>query len=66
MAPKMKTHRGAAKRFKRTRSGKFIRRAAGKRHLLEGKAPGRKRRLRTAKTVHPTEQKRVQRMLPHA
>ncbi len=37
--PKMKTHRGAAKRFKLTGSGKIMRRKAGMNHILEKKSP---------------------------
>ena len=44
--PKMKTHRGAAKRFKQTGSGKLRRRKANLNHLLEKKSPSRKRRLK--------------------
>lgn len=44
--PKMKTHRGAAKRFRRTGTGKLRRRQANKNHILEKKSPKRKRRLR--------------------
>ena len=44
--PKMKTHRGAAKRFKVTGSGKITRRKAYKNHILEKKTPKRKRQLR--------------------
>ncbi|WP_419919331.1 50S ribosomal protein L35 [Candidatus Poriferisocius sp.] len=44
--PKMKTHRGAAKRFKTTGTGKLRRRRAYKNHILEKKAPKRKRQLR--------------------
>ncbi|MEI7591747.1 MAG: 50S ribosomal protein L35 [Actinomycetes bacterium] len=43
--PKMKTHRGAAKRFKVTGTGKIMRRKAGMNHILEKKSPERKRRL---------------------
>ena len=44
--PKMKTKRAAAKRLKRTASGKLKRRSGWKRHLLEAKSPKRKRQLR--------------------
>lgn len=44
--PKMKTHRGAAKRFRRTGTGKLRRRQANKSHILEKKSPKRKRQLR--------------------
>ena len=43
--PKMKTHRGAAKRFKRTGSGKIVRGHAGMNHMLGKKSSRRKRRL---------------------
>ncbi len=63
--PKMKTHRGAAKRFRRTGTGKFKRSRAYHRHILEKKSPGRKRRLRQGDLVDKTEVKRVARMLPY-
>ena len=44
--PKLKSHRGAAKRFKRTASGKFLRAKAFKRHILTSKSTKRKRGLR--------------------
>jgi len=47
--PKMKTHSGAKKRFKRTASGKFLHRKSGLRHLLTGMSAKRGRNLRTAK-----------------
>jgi large subunit ribosomal protein L35 len=43
--PKMKTHKGAAKRFKITGTGKLTRRHANLNHILEKKSPARKRRL---------------------
>lgn len=64
--PKIKTHRGAAKRFKRTASGKFKRAKAYKSHILTKKAPGRKRGLAHSTTVSPSDQKRVKEMLPYA
>ena len=64
--PKLKTHRGAAKRFKRTASGKFKRAKAYKSHILTKKAPGRKRGLAQATTVSGADQKRVKEMLPYA
>jgi large subunit ribosomal protein L35 len=62
--PKMKTHRGAAKRFKITPTGKIRRRRANANHLLEGKTAKRKRRLNRpdAKVAKP-EEKRIRRML---
>ena len=43
--PKLKTHRGAAKRFKRTKGGKFLRSKAFKQHLLSSKTTKRRRKL---------------------
>lgn len=63
---KLKTHKGAAKRFKKTGTGKFVQNRANRRHLLEHKPARRKRRLRTATVLSDTEQKRVQKMLPYA
>ena len=48
---KLKTHRGAAKRFKRTKNGKFLRGAAFKQHILTSKTRKRKRRLRGSTTA---------------
>jgi large subunit ribosomal protein L35 len=63
--PKMKTHRGAAKRFKSTSSGKFKRGKAYKSHILTKKTTKRKRKLDTATLVSDSDQKRVQAMLPY-
>lgn len=60
----MKTHRGAAKRFKRTGRGKFKRSRAFGSHLLGKKSPGRKRRLRRSTLVSAADQKRIEKMLP--
>ena len=64
--PKMKTHRGAAKRFKKTASGKFRRSAAFKRHILTSKTTKRKRSLRGTIQVAEQDQDRLKRMLPYA
>jgi len=61
--PKMKTHRGAAKRFKVTGSGKFIKNKAYKSHILEKKSSKRKRKLRQSAVVSPAEAKRIRKML---
>ncbi len=53
--PKMKTHRGAAKRFRRTGTGKLRRRRANRNHILEKKAPKRKRQLRAVTEVSPSD-----------
>ena len=63
--PKMKTHRGAAKRIKRTATGKLKRMKAFKSHMLTKKDRKRKRRLRKADLVSPADKKRVDRMLPY-
>jgi large subunit ribosomal protein L35 len=63
--PKLKTHRGAAKRFKSTASGKFKRGKAYKSHILTKKTTKRKRNLDTPTLVSPSDQKRVQAMLPY-
>ena len=62
--PKMKTHRGAAKRFKRTASGKFKRAKSNKQHILSKKTTKRKRGLRQSDVVSAADTKRVRRMLP--
>jgi large subunit ribosomal protein L35 len=62
--PKMKTHRGAAKRFKKTGSGKIKRFRAYGSHLLAKKSAGRKRRLRKSTTVSASDYKRVEKLLP--
>lgn len=61
--PKMKTRRGAAKRFKLTGSGKIKRNKAYKSHILTKKSPKRKRRLRKDTILTPVEVKRVKKMI---
>jgi large subunit ribosomal protein L35 len=61
--PKMKTHRGAAKRFKQTGSGKITRRKAYLNHILEKKSPGRKRRLGRTTEVTGGDLSHVRRQL---
>ena len=61
--PKMKTRRGAAKRFKRTASGKIKRNKANASHILTKKSTKRKRQLRKGTILAAAERKRVQRML---
>lgn len=63
--PKMKTKRGAAKRFKKTATGKYKRRKAFKSHILAKKTPKRKRGLRKATLISNADTKRVRRMLPY-
>ena len=61
--PKMKTHRGAAKRFKVTGTGKIRRRKAYRSHLLEKKPSRRTRRLGRGAEVVGGDKKRVERLL---
>ncbi|HWP85640.1 MAG TPA: 50S ribosomal protein L35 [Terriglobia bacterium] len=64
--PKIKTHRGAAKRFKVTASGKFQRRHSFARHILTSKARKRKRKLGKSALVPPGDVGRLRMMLPYA
>ncbi len=61
--PKMKTSRAAAKRFKLTGSGKIKRWKAYKSHILTKKNAKRKRRLRASTLVHPSDYKRMMKLL---
>ena len=63
--PKLKTHRGAAKRFKRTATGKFMRSKAFKQHILTSKSTTRKRKLRGTTVVAAVEAGKLARMLPY-
>jgi large subunit ribosomal protein L35 len=62
---KLKTHRGAAKRFKRTKRGKFLRSKAFKQHILSSKSTKRKRKLRGTTTVDHADAAKLARMLPY-
>ena len=64
--PKLKTHRGAAKRFKKTGSGKFKRGCSHQRHILTSKPAKRKRQLDMGRMVDKTDLGRVREMLPYA
>jgi large subunit ribosomal protein L35 len=61
--PKMKTHRGAAKRFKKTAKGRVKRWQAFTSHILTKKSPKRKRQLRQAELISKADEKRVKRLL---
>jgi large subunit ribosomal protein L35 len=63
--PKIKTHRGAAKRFKITGKGKIKRSRAYKSHLLTGKPSKRTKRLRTSTLVSDSEYVKMRRLLPY-
>ena len=64
--PKLKTHRGAAKRFSLTKSGKIKRSKAYKRHILTKKSTKRKRQLRGTTTMAAVDVPAVRRMLPYS
>lgn len=63
--PKMKTHRGAAKRVKKTGTGKLKRMRANKSHILTKKSTKRKRRLRQPDLVSKADEKRLNAILPY-
>ncbi|MFA6941154.1 MAG: 50S ribosomal protein L35 [Clostridiaceae bacterium] len=63
--PKMKSHRGAAKRFKITGTGKLKRAKAFKSHILTKKSSKRKRHLRKTDYVDVTVEKTIKKMLPY-
>jgi large subunit ribosomal protein L35 len=65
MMPKIKTHKGAAKRFKMTGKGKIKRSRAYKSHLLTGKSAKRTKRLRTPTLVSDREYVTIKRLLPY-
>jgi large subunit ribosomal protein L35 len=64
--PKLKTHRGAAKRFKLTKGKKIKRIKAYASHILTKKSTKRKRGLRKATYVHASDSARVKMLLPYA
>ena len=61
--PKMKTHRGAAKRFKVTNNGKVIRRKAGMNHILEKKSSKVTRRLKREAIASPGDAAHIRKLL---
>jgi large subunit ribosomal protein L35 len=63
--PKMKTNRGAAKRFKITGSGKVVRNKAYSSHILTKKSTKRKRNLRKSTLVDSANLKQVSKLLPY-
>jgi large subunit ribosomal protein L35 len=63
--PKMKSHRGAAKRFRVTGTGKIKRNKAYHKHILTKKSSGRKRHLAQPDLVSKADSKKVHRMLPY-
>lgn len=63
--PKLKTNRGAAKRFRKTGTGKMKVKRAFARHILTKKPANRKRVLRSPKVIDPSDAKAVKRLLPY-
>ncbi len=64
--PKMKTHRGAAKRLRPTGSGRLKVKQPGQRHLLTGKPRKRKRQMRRPEYVAAADLKNMRRLLPYS
>lgn len=63
--PKLKTHKGASKRFKKTGTGKVVRHHAFARHILTSKARSRKRKLGQGVIADETDQAKLRRMIPY-
>ncbi|HVN05882.1 MAG TPA: 50S ribosomal protein L35 [Bryobacteraceae bacterium] len=63
--PKLKTHKGASKRFKKTGTGEVVRNHAFARHILTSKTRKRKRKLHKAVVADATNQPSLKRMLPY-
>ena len=63
--PKLKTNRGAAKRFKKTGTGKIKVKRAFARHILTSKPAGRKRHLRSPKLVDPSDARGIKKLVPY-
>lgn len=63
--PKIKTNRGAAKRFRKTASGKIKRNSAFTSHILTSKTRKRKRQLRSSSVVAAVDQKNIARLIPY-
>ncbi|MGH2987960.1 MAG: 50S ribosomal protein L35 [Solirubrobacterales bacterium] len=61
--PKMKTHSGSKKRFRKTAQGKLRGRRAYSTHILEKKSPKRKRRMSKPVEIAPADRKRVRQLL---
>ncbi len=63
--PKIKTNRGAAKRFSKTASGKLKHRQSHRSHILTKKSTKRKRQLRSIVAIHDNDQKAAARLVPY-
>ena len=63
--PKLKTHRGAAKRFKKTASGKIVRSKSLRQHILTSKTTKRKRHLRKSALISAADRRKVLLLQPN-
>jgi len=63
--PKIKTHSGAKKRFKISKTGKPIRSHANKSHILNKKTTKRKRNLRKTRVADKTNERQIKRLVPY-
>jgi len=63
--PKLKTHKGASKRFKKTGTGKVVRNHSFARHILTSKSRKRKRKLHKAVVADPANAPALERMIPY-
>lgn len=63
--PKLKTHKGASKRFKKTGTGKVVRQHSFARHILTSKPRSRKRKLKQGVVADKTDQASLRRMIPY-
>ena len=64
--PKLKTNKSTQKRFRRTKSGKFTKMRAGKRHLLMHKSAKRRRQARSSELASGAMEKQLRRLMPYA
>jgi large subunit ribosomal protein L35 len=64
--PKLKTHKGVARRIKVTGTGKLVHFRAGRRHLLTGKPSHKTRRMRHVAAVAPVDEQKLRRLLPYS
>ena len=64
--PKLKTNRGAARRFKKTASGKYKKSSSHRNHILTKKSSKRKRHLRSSSLISAGDLKSVKKLLPYS
>ena len=64
--PKLKTNKGAAKRFKKTGSGKYKRSSSHMTHILTKKSSKRKRHLRSSSLIADGDKKSIKKLLPYS